>query len=92
MTQVLHPESSQEAWLSLVKNSFVTKVMTPVTSYLVVENGAQKAVLRKKLKQILASHKALDLGEEQRMSEPGLLLLAALLATFWWLRKKSQPG
>ena len=91
MTQLLHPESSQEAWLSLVKNSFATKVMTPVTSYLVVETEAQKAVLRKKQQQVLANHKALDLGEEQRMSEPGLWLLAALLVVFWWLRKKGQP-
>ena len=92
MAQVLHPESSQEAWLNLVKNSFLSKIMTPVTSYLVVENEAQKAVLKKKQEQVLANNKSLDLGEEQRMSEPGLWVLAALLGVLWWVGGRNRRG
>ncbi len=82
ISQILHPESSDKAWLNMLKNSFISKVMTPVTSYLVVENEAQKAMLKKKQKQVLSGNKSLDLDEEetQRMSEPGLILSAILLA------------
>ena len=47
-SQILHPETSDKEWLNMVKYSFISKVMSPVTSYLVVENDAQKAILKKK--------------------------------------------
>jgi hypothetical protein len=85
--QILHPETSSRAWLNLVKYSFISKIMTPVTSYLVVENEAQKAMLKKKQEQVLASNKSLDLGEEtQRMSEPNFALLLILLGLAFWLK------
>jgi len=79
-SQILHPEISDKEWLNLVKNSFISKIMTPVTSYLVVENEAQKAILKKKQEQVLSSNKSLDLDENtQRMSEPSLWILTILL-------------
>jgi len=79
-SQILHPEMSDKGWLNLVKNSFISKIMTPVTSYLVVENEAQKAILKKKQEQVLSSNKSLDLDENtQRMSEPSLWILTILL-------------
>lgn len=88
-SQSLHPEISDNEWLNLVKYSFISKVMTPVTSYLVVENEAQKAILKKKQEQVLANNKALDLGEEvQRMSEPNLLILISLLGIVLWFSTK----
>jgi len=75
----------------LVKFSFVSKVMTPVTSYLVVENEAQKAMLKKKQVQVLSGNKSLDLGEDpQRMSEPSLILLTILLGLALWYREKRK--
>jgi hypothetical protein len=88
-SQILHPETSKKEWLNLVKYSFISKVMTPVTSYLVVENDAQKAILQKKQKQVLSSNKSLDLGENtQRMSEPSILILAVLFGLIFWYRQK----
>ena len=79
MSQILHPKTSDKEWLGLVKRSLVSQVMTPVTSYLVVENEAQKAALKKKQEQVLSSKKSLDTSEDaQIMSEPGLWLLAIL--------------
>jgi len=90
-SQVLHPETSDKEWLRLVKFSFMSKVMTPVTSYLVVENEAQKAALLKKQKQVLLSNKSLDLGEDtQRMSEPGLFLMAILFGFALWIKEKRK--
>lgn len=89
LTHILHPEKANRTWLSLVKQSFQTQVMTPVTSFLALENEAQKAMLKKKQEQVLASNHSLELGEEvQRMSEPGLLLLGLLLLLFLHLKRK----
>ncbi len=78
-SQVLHPATANKEWLNLVKYSFISRVMTPLTSYLVVENEAQKAILKKKQKQVLSGNKSLDLGEEaQRMSEPNLIVVFVL--------------
>ncbi|MEM9546062.1 MAG: MSEP-CTERM sorting domain-containing protein [Bacteroidota bacterium] len=89
--QTLHPDASNNAWLDLVKSSFNTKIMTPVTSYLVVENEAQKAMLKKKQEQILKANKSLDAGEDpQRMSEPGILILVLFLGLFLILRFKRK--
>ena len=80
MSQILHPETADKEWQNMVKYSFTSKVMTPVTSYLVVENDAQKAMLKKKQEQALSANKSLDLGEDtQAMSEPSLWILAVLL-------------
>jgi hypothetical protein len=90
-SQILHPENSDKEWLNLVKYSFISKVMTPVTSYLVVENEAQKEMLKKKQEQALSGNKSLDLGEDtQRMSEPSLILLTILLGLILWFREKRK--
>jgi len=78
-SQILHPETSEKEWLDMIKCSFSSKVMTPVTSYLVVENEAQKTALQKKQEQTLAGNKLLDLDEDTlSMSEPNLWVLAIL--------------
>lgn len=90
-SQILHPENSDKEWLNMVKYSFISKVMTPVTSYLVVENEAQKAMLKKKQQQVLSSNKSLDLGEDtQRMSEPSLILLTIIIGIVVWYREKRK--
>jgi hypothetical protein len=87
-SQILHPETSDKEWLNLVKYSFVSKVMTPVTSYLVVENEAQKAILKKKQEQVLSGNKSLDLDEDtQRMSEPSLWISVILFGLVIWYRQ-----
>jgi hypothetical protein len=91
-SQILHPETSDKEWLNLIKYSFTSKVMTPVTSYLVVENEAQKAILKKKQEQVLSGNKSLDLSEDiQRMSEPELILLTILFGlVLWFIKKRKQ--
>jgi len=92
-SQVLQPEASDRKWLNMVKHSFISKIMTPVTSYLVVENEAQKAILKKKQQQVLSGNKSLDLDEDTpRMTEPGLITLIILLGLFLWLKAKRKPS
>lgn len=90
-SQILHPETTNTEWLNLVKHSFVSKVMSPVTSFLVVENEAQKAILKKKQEEVLASNKSLDVGDDtRRMSEPSWFVLAFLLGIIIYYRKRRQ--
>ncbi len=79
MSQVLHPETAKKEWLSLVKYSFISKIMTPLTSYLVVENQAQKTILKKKQEQVLSGNKSLYPGEDTEfMSGPNMVIVVAL--------------
>lgn len=67
--------------------------MTPVTSYIVVENEAQKAMLKKKQQDVLSGKRALDLDEDsQRMSEPALFIILILFGLIVWLRKKYKKN
>ena len=90
-SQILHPETSDKEWLNMVKYSFKSKIMTPFTSYLVVENEAQRAVLKKKQEQVLSGNKSLDPGEDgRRMSEPGMLFLILILGLVIWCKEKRK--
>ena len=92
-SQLLHPEKSDDIWINMIKNSFLSKTMTPVTSYIVVENEAQKAMLKKKQQDVLSGKRALDLDEDsQRMSEPGLFIILILFGLIVWLRKKYKKN
>jgi hypothetical protein len=91
MAQVLHPSLATGRWLGLVKGSFATHVMMPVTSYLVVENEMQKEALRRKQAQVLSGNKNLDPGEDViHGSEPGLWLLAALVGLVIWFKERRR--
>ncbi|MDU1892442.1 MAG: MSEP-CTERM sorting domain-containing protein [Dysgonomonas sp.] len=81
MLQSLYPETADNEWLNLVKNSFKSKIMTPLTSYIVVETQSQKIMLKRKQEEALSGNRVLDLNDEtQRMSEPDLYILICILA------------
>lgn len=91
LSQVLHPETTADTWLPQIRHSFASGIMSPHTSYMVVENEAQKAVLKKKQDLVLSGNPSLDIGEEtQSMDEPGLIMLLGLFALFLVFRKKLQ--
>ena len=87
----LHPEAGDAAWRDLVRASFRTKVLTPVTAFIAVENEAQKNALLKKQDEVLNADAALDASEEelQSMSEPGLLVLLVPIALWVLLRRRT---
>ena len=90
-SQILHPETSHKGWLQLVKYSFMSKIMSPVTSFIVVENEAQKAMLKKKQEQVLKANKSLDVGEDtQRMSEPSTIILVLLFGLVLFYRERRK--
>lgn len=77
---IINDDLPENFHVQLVKQSMMSKVLCPSTSFLAVENKAQKMALLKKQEQILAGNKNLDPDEEtQSMAEPNLYLLVALL-------------
>jgi len=89
ISQTLHPETSGNRWIKLVKSSFISKIMSPANAYLVVENQAQKAILNRKQAQILSSNKSLDPGEDtQRMSEPDLTVMIFMISLLGWITRR----
>lgn len=91
MLQVLYPDTADKEWLALIQNSFKSGIMTPLTSYIVVENETQKAILKKKQEEALSGNRSLDLSEDtQRMSEPDLFIIALLLGLFIFYYKRKK--
>ncbi|HMV41333.1 MAG TPA: MSEP-CTERM sorting domain-containing protein [Leptospiraceae bacterium] len=87
MSHQLFPEDSEREWIELVKYSFISQIMTHSTSYIVLENEAQKEALRRKQAAILSANKSLDAGEETlRMSEPDFYLLFLLFLGYLFLK------
>ncbi len=78
------PSKATTDWVDLVRKSFRTKLLCSATTYIALEDEAQKVVLNRKQKQVLSGNKNLDLGEEtqQAMSEPGDWLLLLVLVLF----------
>lgn len=81
------PETS---WRSVVRGSFGAQVMLPVTSWMCVENEAQRNALLRKQEEVLQGNPQLDAMNEElnSMSEPGIIwLLPVLLIVLLWRRR-----
>lgn len=92
-TMQLYPELEDKHWKKLVKNSFASQVMTPLTSYIVLENEAQEAALKAKQAEMMNADLSVDAGEElKNMSEPPLwlMVLIAGLGLLFFRRKKMK--
>lgn len=85
MEHRIYPAGGEKQWKQLIRSSFESNIMTPVTSFIVVENEAQKAMLIKKQKQVLKSSESLDLMEEEpvEMTEPGFIIFLFIKSTSW---------
>lgn len=79
LTSKLNPRQAGKKHFSIIQDSFKAHVMSPLTSFLSPENLAQEKMMLKKQKQVLASMRSLDAGEDLVMDEPPLWLLAICL-------------
>lgn len=84
----LHPENYLENNLMLVKNSILSNVMSPLTSFMVLETETQEKVLIEKQKQILSAKHAVDIGDVTEMDEPAMLIIVALMCMIYIVRKR----
>ena len=91
MSMQLNPSGTRSGPLPLIKNSFKTRIMTPLTSFLVLENEAQRQAMLRKQERVLSANKALDIGEEREMSEPplwALIIISIMIFVFNVIRSK----
>ena len=63
--QALHPAAADARHLAFIQASFRSRILTPLTAFLALENAAQKAALFRKQAQTLAANANLDAQEEQ---------------------------
>ncbi len=94
-SSIFDPRSfSQEDWRALINKSVTTRILSPVVSYLVVENDAQREAIRRLQERRLAGDKNLDVGELRRMDEPAWLFILLILGMerVITLRGKSAGG
>lgn len=61
----LHPEAAERGHGPFIQASFRAGILTPLTAYLVLENDAQKAALRRKQAEVLAANANLDAQETE---------------------------
>ena len=86
-----HPELVDSEWVQQVRLSFQSRILTPYTSYLVVENQAQKNSLLRKQKQVLNGKQSFDLEDEStEMSEPSWVIAFFLLLIFIYFSKRNS--
>lgn len=75
-----------EAWYDIIKSSMKYGIVSPFTSYISLENEAQKKALLNKQKNVLESNENFDLEEAEPMSEPSviwyLLIVILVFITF----------
>lgn len=83
-----HPEQSEIYWRKQVTQNFETGILSPYTSYLVVETESQKEVLRQKQKEVLNAAKYFDIEEEfTSMDEPTWYWYLLIPLLFVWIKK-----
>jgi hypothetical protein len=88
---ILQPNAYPTEWLVQLQANFNSRIMSPISAYIVVENEAQKAMLLKKQNQVLDSNARFDLEEEvNNMSEPSLWIVLVLLLLFGYFRFRRQ--
>jgi hypothetical protein len=85
-----NPQKVNELWLSMLQANFRLQVLSPLTSFISLENEAQKQALLAKQQQVLKANKNLDTGEEEfrSMSEPMWFWVLAGLLIFIYFRYK----
>ncbi len=88
---IRYPGQKDEEWLPMVKNSLSGNILTPVMSFISLENEAQRTALKKKQEQVLKGNEALDISEDaHRMSEPSFLFCMILLGFVLFVTRKNR--
>ena len=89
-TMALYPTQADKRWLEQVQKSFTARVLTPVTTFMVLETESQRKALLKKQEEVLNGKRLLDLTEARRSSEPSLWIFIATLGIFFLIKYRKK--
>lgn len=85
----LSPASLEGKRNSILRQSKELELLLPTTSFIVVESASQWEILKRKEKQSLSNHSALDFEDEQQTSEPPWWLLLFGLLFYLYLKDRN---
>lgn len=87
---VFHPESLNQKLPGIVRDSRKNGVLVPHTSYIVVENSAQREMLKRKEKQALSADQAMEFDEFAESPAPSALYFIPALFFFVYLHNRRK--
>ncbi|MDA0321336.1 MAG: MSEP-CTERM sorting domain-containing protein [Verrucomicrobia bacterium] len=87
-----HPATLNRERPAIVEQSRASGIMVPLTSYIVVENSAQWAMLKRKENQSLGAHAQLDFDDFVESPVPPSWLLAPVVFLLMRRRLKKKPA
>lgn len=84
----LYPTQAEKRWLEQVQKSFTARILTPVTTFMVLETEAQRKALLKKQEEVLNGKRLLDLTDARHSSEPSLWIFIAIFGILFLVKSK----
>ncbi len=87
-TMALYPTQAEKRWLEQVQKSFTARILTPVTTFMVLETEAQRNALLKKQEEVLSGKRLLDLTDARRSSEPSLWIFIIIFGVLFLIKVK----
>ncbi|WP_375563154.1 MSEP-CTERM sorting domain-containing protein [Bernardetia sp. OM2101] len=85
-TMALYPTQAEKRWLEQVQKSFTARILTPVTTFMVLETEAQRNALLKKQEEVLNGKRLLDLTDARRSSEPSLWIFLVIFGVVFLIK------
>lgn len=85
----LHPEQTEKNYSKMMKLGYSSSIMSPITSFIVLENEAQERRLLQVQKEVIKGKKCLTYGKDKtKMSEPEFYILIILLFFIFLWKKR----
>lgn len=84
--------STDSQWVDLLRAGIERRILSPATSFIVLETELQRETLRRKNEARIHGRKIMDAGEMARMDEPSWIYLLAMLTVVagWRRLRRSQ--
>ncbi len=89
-TMALYPTQAEKRWLEQVQKSFTARILTPVTTFMVLETESQRKALLKKQGEVLSGKRLLDLTDANRSSEPSLWVFMAIFGILFLVKFRKE--